>query len=226
MSAPSVCGRCVSAVPAPVVDLLMTARCAPGRQCGFTILEMLVVVIVLGLLIVGLTQGVRAGMALWGAQQRRVGETAELDAGARILRTLLTGIGVAASNGVGAPSANEVFKGDAEHLSFVGDLPTGLGTTRRADISIALRSGDLVLNWTPHLHEIALGPPPSPSETELVGGVAHLQIDYWGSTAPDQPAAWQAQWDGPAAPELIRIRLTFGKADQRRWPALIAAPAL
>ena len=48
---------------------------------------MLVVVIVLGLLMVGLTQGVRAGVALWGAQQRRVGETAELDAGARILRT-------------------------------------------------------------------------------------------------------------------------------------------
>ena len=74
---------------------------APGRQSGFTLLEMLVVVIVLGLLMVGLTQGVRAGMALWGAQQRRVGETAELDASARVLRILLTGIAAAPADGVG-----------------------------------------------------------------------------------------------------------------------------
>lgn len=199
---------------------------ASARQSGFTLLEMLVVVTVLGLLIVGLTQGVRAGMALWGAQQRRVGETAELDAGARILRLLLTGISIPGSSAVAGAQATEGFKGDAGQLSFVGDLPTGLGTTRRADISIAMRKGDLVLSWTPHLHEISLGPPPSPSEIELIAKVARLQIAYWGSTAPDQPAAWQARWDGPAPPPLIRIRLTFAKADRRRWPDLITAPVL
>jgi general secretion pathway protein J len=129
-----------------------TGKGALARHSGFTLLEMLVVVTVLGLLMVGLTQGVRAGIALWGAQQRRVGETAELDAGARILRTLLTGISVPVSNAVGGSAANDAFKGDAEKVSFVGDLPTGLGTTRRADISIGLRKGDLVLSWTPHLH--------------------------------------------------------------------------
>ncbi len=204
----------------------MTAKCALRRQSGFTLLEMLVVVIVLGLLMVGLTQGVRTGIALWAAQQRRVGETAELDSGARILRMLLTGISVASSNGIGGPGADNGLKGDRSHLSFVGDLPTGLGATRRADISIALRKSALVLTWTPHLHEIALGPPPPPSETELVAGIARFEIDYWGSSAPDQPAAWQARWDGPAPPELIRIRLAFAKADQRRWPDLIAAPVL
>lgn len=187
---------------------------------------MLVVVTVLGLLIVGLTQGVRAGMALWGAQQRRVGETAELDAGARILRLLLTGISIPASSAVGGAQATDGFKGDAGQLSFVGYLPTGLGTTRRADISIALRKGNLMLSWTPHLHETPLGPPPSPSETELIANVAGLQIAYWGSTSPDQPAGWQARWDGPVPPPLIRIRLSFPKTDRRLWPDLIAAPVL
>ncbi len=199
---------------------------AGARQSGFTLLEMLVVVIVLGFLVVGLTQGVRTGIALWGAQQRRVGETADLDTGARILRALLTGISLPPSNGAGAPSGDDVFKGDAEHVSFVGDLPTGLGTTRRADISLALRKGDLVLRWTPHLHAILLGPPPAPSQTELIAGVARLEIAYWGSAAPDQAAAWQTEWDGPAPPELIRIRLVFPKIDKRRWPDLIAAPML
>ena len=62
------------------------------RQGGFTLLEMIVVVTVLGFLMIGLTQGVRTGLTLWEAQSRRMGETAELDAAARILRALLSGI--------------------------------------------------------------------------------------------------------------------------------------
>ncbi len=198
----------------------------PRRQCGFTLLEILVVVVVLGLLVVGLGHGVRTGLALWDAQQRRVGQTAELDASARILRTLLTGIMAAPTGITGATAANNAFKGDAEHLNFVGDLPTGLGTTRRADIALGLRKGNLVLTWTPHLHEIPLGPPPPPTDTELIARVEHLDIAYWGAATPDQAAAWQTHWDGPAPPQLVRVRLVFGKGDQRRWPDLVAAPIL
>jgi general secretion pathway protein J len=194
------------------------------RQSGFTLLETLVVVVVLGLLMVGLMQGVRTGLALWSGQQRRLGETADLDAGARVLRSLLTGLAASPASAAGATPV--AVKGDSEHFSFVGDLPTGLGTTRRADISIELRKTKLMLVWTPHRHEVALGPPPKPTETELVAGVARLDIAYWGATAPDQPAAWQARWDGPAPPSLVRIRLTFVKGDRRHWPDLIAAPVL
>ncbi|MGA8755761.1 MAG: prepilin-type N-terminal cleavage/methylation domain-containing protein [Stellaceae bacterium] len=204
----------------------MSGEQTGARQSGFTLLETLVVVVVLGMLVAGLGQGVHAGLSLWGAQQRRLGEIAELDAGARVLRGLLTGIAVPQGQVVGGPDANNGFKGDAEHLSFTGNLPTGLGTTRRADITIALRKGNLVLSWTPRLHEILLTPPPPPTDTELVSRVARLDIAYWGSAAPDQPAAWQARWDGPAPPQLIRIRLVFGKDDRRRWPVLIAAPVL
>jgi general secretion pathway protein J len=200
---------------------------APGRQSGFTLLEMLVVMVVLGFLVVGLTQGVRAGMALWHAQQRRVGETAELDAAARVLRSLLTGVAAPAPGGFGAgAAAGGAIKGDANHLSFVGNLPTGLGVTRRADISIELRDGRLVLRWTPHPHEIPLGPAPQPTDSELISGVARIEIAFWGTSAVDQPAVWRSQWQGPAVPELIRVRLAFAKGDRRRWPDLIVTPEL
>jgi general secretion pathway protein J len=192
-----------------------------GRQAGFTLLEILVVLVVLGLLVVGLAQGVRTGLMLWGAQTRRMSEISELDAVARTVRTLLTEIPASSSDG--AASATEI-KGRQDSIEFVGDLPTGLGNTRRANITIELRGGRLVLRWIPRRHEISSAPPPQPTETELLGGVDHIDFAYWSTHAIGQPAAWQVQWERPEIPELIRLRLGFAHGDRRRWPDLIAAP--
>ena len=199
-----------------------TVRPASRRQGGFTLLEMVVVVAVLGLLMVGLTHGVRTGLALWEAQSRRVGDTAELDAAARILRSLLTGI----TPSVATPGTGGAvqLKGTTENLVFVGDLPTGLGTTQRADITLELNRGKLVLSWTPHRHELTTAEAPNPIQTELVGNVDNLDLAYWGTPPGGKEAGWQPQWDGPAIPELIRVRLVFGEKDRRRFPDLIAAP--
>jgi general secretion pathway protein J len=196
-----------------------------ARQSGFTLLELLVALVVLGFLVVGLTQGVRAGLTMWGAQTRRVGETGELDAGARALRVLLGGISVPPAGIVGRGAAGTTtLEGTSDSLAFVGDLPTGLGTTRRANITLELVEGRLVLRWTPHRHELTTAPEPEPIETELIRGVERLDFAYWGSSSADQPAGWQAQWNSPNIPGLIRVRLGFAKGDRRRWPDLIAAP--
>ena len=196
-----------------------------GRQSGFTLLEILVALVVLGFLMVGLTQGVRAGLTMWGAQTRRVGETADLDAGARVLRRLVSGISLHSPGGIflGA-SSTEKFEARPDSLTFVGDLPTGFGTTRRADITLELHEGRLVLRWTPRRHELSTAPPPEPIETELIRRVERLDLAYWGAPSPDQPAGWQSRWDGRDVPELIRVRLGFAKGDRRRWPDLITAP--
>jgi general secretion pathway protein J len=194
---------------------------------GFTLLETLVVLVVLGFLMIGLTQGVRAGLALWEAQSRRVGETAELDAAARTLRRLLSGIAPSPSAGFATGVANNPeLKGSADSLAFVGDLPTGLGGTRRVDIVLELRQGRLMLRWTPHRHELTNAPAPQPIETALIHGVDRLDLAYWSSPSPEQSGGWQTQWDGPSIPELIRLRLVFARDDRRRFPDLIAAPQL
>ena len=191
------------------------------RASGFTLLETLVALLVLGLLVVGLTHGVSTGLALWQAQSHRIGEVADLDAAERTLRNLLSGI--PASPGGDAASGAATFDGSTGRLHFVGKLPTGLGTTQLANIDLELKRGRLVLSWTPHRHEISSAPPPKPVETELIGGVARVELAYWGAPAADQPAAWQGQWQGPPLPQLIRVRVVFAARDRRRWPDLIAA---
>ena len=186
---------------------------------------MIVVVTVLGFLMIGLTQGVRTGLTLWEAQSRRMGETAELDAAARILRALLSGIAPSPSFSPAAGGAGGgEQKGSAASLAFVGDLPTGLGTVQRADITLELSRGRLVLRWIPHRHELSTAAAAPPTETELVGHVERLDLAYWGTSPSGQETGWQAQSDGPAVPELIRVRLVFGENDRRRFPDLIAAP--
>ena len=143
-------------------------------QGGFTLLETLVAVTVLALLMIGLTQGVHTGFAFWSAQSRRGGETAELDATARVLRSLLSGIPTRpAASLPGAGAAAIAFEGRPDRLAVVGELPTGFGDSRRADITIALRSGRLVLAWTAHRHEQNSGVSPIPAETELMRGIDH-----------------------------------------------------
>jgi general secretion pathway protein J len=194
---------------------------AHRRSGGFTLLETLVALVVLGLLVVGLTNGVRTGLALWNAQSRRLGEAADLDAAERTLRHLLSSIPTSPGGDTAAGSL--AFDGRSDRLAFVGDLPTGLGTTQLANIDLELKGRRLILSWTPHRHEISSAPPPKPIETEIVGGVKRLELAYWGSTDPDQPAVWQSQWQGPQLPDLVRVRVVFAAGDRRHWPDLVVA---
>jgi general secretion pathway protein J len=191
---------------------------------GFTLLEILVALIVLGFLVVGLGQGVRTGLQLWATQTRQVSGTAELDSTSRVLRTLLSGIPVMPAV-AGAPLTAIAFKGTAETVAFVADLPTGLGTANRADITLALQGERLILVWTPHRHELA-GTTSAPSETELLHRVARFELAYWGAASPESRPGWLPEWNGATLPQLIRVQLSFVKGDTRHWPDLIVAPQL
>ncbi len=201
-------------------------RSGRDRQFGFTLLEIIVALVVFGFLFVGLTEGTRTGFALWNLQTRRAGETEELDATARMLRSLLSGIPILPTAADATASQAISITGEADRLAFVGDLPTGLGATRRADITLELRAGRLIFGWAPHRHEEAGAPPGAPTETELIRGVERLELAYFGVTPAGQLPGWVAQWAGPELPLLIRVRLRFAKGDGRRWPNLIAAPQL
>jgi len=181
---------------------------------GFTLLEVLVALVVLGFLMLGLTQGTRFGLLAWDRQARGVDRRGDLDAVDRALRRLIE----QAEPGAGTSPAP--FAGESGALTFATELPLSAGAlpTRRAEVELTVGAGHrLLLRWTPLLHAIRPTPPPTQT-TELLSGVDGLELSYLGD------GGWVDSWKGPALPALVRIRIVFTKAQKRHWPDIVAAP--
>jgi len=209
---------------------LARLRRPPGRHrsSGFTLLELLIALTVFGFLLVALHHGVQTGLGIWDLQARNVNKTWDLDASARLVRTLLTQIPCSSTASInpGSPPVAINFTGRTDSLSFVGDLPTGFGTDQPADITLRLIGTRFVVNWQPHQHQLA-GSSPRPTVTDVLSGVDHLEFAYWGlASSVALSPTWLAAWDGPRIPDLVRIRMKFGAGDPRRWPDLVVAPRL
>jgi general secretion pathway protein J len=203
----------------------MSGRRAPIVPCarraavdgGFTLLELLVVLAVLGLLFVGLTQGLHFGVQLWGRQRGALDAVSELDTTDRALRGLIEQMDP------GGRVEMADIDGTPRTLRFTTLLPEAAGAarTRRAEVMLLVdRLHRLVLRWTPSTHAAALVPA-VPDETVLLSGVDRIEFSY----RPAVPAAaWQADWQNPTPPGLVRVHIAFARGDPRTWPDIVAAP--
>ena len=193
------------------------------RDQGFTLLELLVALVVLGFILAGLTQGVRYGLRATDTQARNLAERSELDAVDRALRRLIEDMDP------GSARDGALMRGTAGTLAFVSDLPAASGLpTRRADIALGVEitkgtdgARQLVLRATPRPAGKAFGPPGLPIETGLLQGIDHIELAYW----PRGPAPqWSSSWSGNDLPLLVRLRVVFPPEDRRHWPDIIASP--
>jgi general secretion pathway protein J len=186
-------------------------------SAGFTLLEILVALAVFGFLLVGLSQTVRFGLTAWRQDARLADGKTDLDAVARTLTSVVENFAP------GEDAAGSSIDGSADTLTGVTRLrlPHSGLTPVRVEAGLAVSGTRLVLRWRPYRHAISFGPAPSHAETELIGGVTRLGIEYWRS-----PGVWVAKWHEPDLPLLIRFRLTFAGSSTPRWPDIVVAPLL
>ncbi len=185
---------------------------------GFTLLEVLVALALLGLLLLGLAQGTSFGLRAFDQQRRMIDRRADLDAVYRTLRNLIE------HARPGSDWEPLLFFGTAHSAVFtsVVPLPTVGAANSRADVELAVDGAHrLLLIWTPHLHATRIGPAPAAVTTSVLQGVARLDLNYW----PAKGGGWTSVWHDPMPPRLVRIRIVFAEGD-RGWPDLVAAPML
>ena len=187
------------------------------RDAGFTLLEVLAALVVLGFLMAGLTGGVRLGLRAWEQQARAGAGQADLDTADRALRRLVNGIDP------GTITRSAPVTGRSDRLAMIAALPAS-APLERAEVALGVAGQRLVMRWVPQAAGIRVGPPPAAQEAELLTGVAAVRFAYWPrpGKAGDPAPGWRDAWDAPEPPALIRIRLTF--LDARHWPDIVAAP--
>ncbi|WP_419758747.1 prepilin-type N-terminal cleavage/methylation domain-containing protein [Acidisoma sp.] len=186
---------------------------------GFTLLEVLVSLVVLALIILGLSQGLRFGVLAFQHQAATIDRAANLDAVDRTLRGLIEQIDP--GNRHDAPE----IAGNARSVEFTSELPEGAAAalgSREAEIRILVdHDHRLILRWAPYRHAKPAGPPTPPVDTVLLPQVDHITISYWAHAGPPH---WLATWNSPEVPALIRISLTFQHGTGIDWPDIVAAP--
>jgi prepilin-type N-terminal cleavage/methylation domain-containing protein len=192
-------------------------------HAGFTLLEVLVVLVVLGLLFAALAQGTSFGLLAWTAQTREATAQAGLDEMERTLRRLVD----AADAG---EDAGPPLQGGPHVVQFATRLPpgtmaagTGPGALRDVVVLLAVDAQKrLVLRWLPRPHATRLGGGPDPGWSVLAEGVAGLDLLY-GRAAPEG-GGWTATWSGRVLPRLVRIHIAFPANDARHWPDIVVSP--
>jgi prepilin-type N-terminal cleavage/methylation domain-containing protein len=187
---------------------------------GFTLLEILVVLAVLGLLFVALLQENRFVLLGWDRQARLLSRSEDLDAVARTLRHLIE------QAAPGSKWETLVFAGSVHSVTFTSVMPAAMEgmSPRRADVELTVdRMHQLMAVWTPHRHAVRVGPPVRPERTEILGGVERLDLSYLPAGTG---AAWVSSWQDAALPRLVRVRMVFSDPGHASWPDILAAPML
>lgn len=182
-------------------------------QAGFTLLELLVVAVLLGLLFLALQEGVRFGLVALHSQQRATQGLETHLAVDRVVRRLIGGLDA------GARGRARAVTGGVHRLAFRSDLQFSAVPVPPADMVLAVRSGALVLSWRPYLHAVGASGPGGWHREVLRGGVRRVVFAYWSR----RRGQWLSTWTAEAPPDLIRLHMDLTREGET-WPDMIVEP--
>lgn len=207
-----------------------------AEEQGFTLLELLVAVTLLGMLMAALFGGLRLGARVWETADERLDASMRTQVVQDFVRQRLTEMlpletipPELAEEAVYEPA----FVGTVEAVRFATPLPENLGSgIYLMELALAEGgnvdgTGNLVLRWRPLEPDSPGALEIVPEERVLIENIEGFELSYFGAVDTAQPPGWWQAWEGYAElPRLIRLRLGFPENDPRAWPELIVRPMI
>ena len=206
----------------------MTGPKPRAAEAGFTLVELLVVITLVGLISVALFGGLRFGIRVWEVGAYRSDRLAEIETAQSLFRRLLSRAILAVD-----AKGNLTFEGDDQGLRFTAPAPAqfGLGGIYLFEISTerAEKGEDLILRWQLFRADDQDDPFGENSESRvLIEGIEGLKIGYFGileSFGGQKEADWEPDWkDADILPQLVTMAVVFERQDDRVWPEFTVAP--
>jgi len=205
----------------------MTGR-ARERAAGFTLVELLIALTLLGLLTTLIFGGLRLAARAWAKVDDRAIEAADQWAVEDVLRHAISAAYPAFASA--DPSDRTIaFDGAAERLALLAPLPQAIGAGITAQMRFFLAGGErprmLVLGWRLDLPSAATGAPLPESQVKLLDHVRSINFEYFGPAAGGGAPMWQSQWSGRGRlPDLVRVHLERDSPSSPDWPDLLVEP--
>ena len=200
-------------------------------QLGFTLLELLISMTLLGFILVLLFGGLRLGVRSWDAVQQQVDNLNTVRSVESFLRREMA---LTYPYRWKSVPGHMAFLGERNKISFVVQLPSRIGVGGLYVASLELEQSDkgkrMVWKHLPLSPQIRdFSELESVNEMALVGSelsaVDEIWLSYFGSEGEGAVPHWADRWESDVRlPALIRIQVRF--ANGTEWPDFVVAPML
>ncbi len=193
---------------------------------GFTLVEVLIALTLLGIMMGLLMSTFRAGARSWDAGESKASAAGNQFIVRNFLRSYLENARPVVDDFSDEDESEFSFQGDAHNIIFVAGLPANQDRGGLWRFALGLekngRSNDLVVLVEPFFPDVDEDAELSETLT-LLSNVKTFDLSYFGKAeVTDQDEDWNDDWEGKTElPSLIKIELQVD--EQKQWPDVIVA---
>ncbi|MES2949199.1 MAG: prepilin-type N-terminal cleavage/methylation domain-containing protein [Pseudomonadota bacterium] len=203
-----------------------------SSQRGFTLLELLISLTLLGLILVLLFGGLRLSVRSWDVVQKQVDVLNSVRSVESLVRREMEQVYPYRWKTV--PVQRYAFLGERHKVNFVAPLPSRIGVGGLYAIALELEqtNNGRRLTWkqvpiNPLMQDFSALD--AAKEMVLIGAelnaVDDIWLSYFGRETEAAAPRWVERWDSVTTmPMLVRIQVRF--ADGSEWPDFVVAPML
>lgn len=189
-------------------------------QAGFTLLEILIAIALLGLLTSLAYVGVQFGIGSWRRAEHQRSDDSDRSAVERVLRQALTG----AYPRFASPNLADrtiAFDGEPQMLTLITPLPAAIQAGIMAQQRFFLQATDnepaFMMGWRVDLPASDGGVLPE-NLVPLLPRVLYARFSYFGHQKGAVDPSWSDAWVGMTTlPELVRVRLWRQRDSASPW---------